>query len=263
MLDWEFIGQLFLKIIIIYGLITVLVYFTADFAMYPVPKASYRDTAQILKLSTSDGRKISAVYLENPNAKYTVLFSHGNGEDLGFLMPFLQSYREHGFSILAYDYHGYGTSEGRPSEKNTYLDIAAAYDYLTTQLKVAPHHIILHGRSLGSGPSLELASLFPVSGIILESPFLTAFRVVTKIPLFPIDKYRNNQKITRVKAPILVIHGMKDEVIPFWQGKKLYEMANEPKQFLPLENAGHNDITEVSGNLYWQAIEQFSKTLKE
>lgn len=262
MFDWEFLRQVFLRIIIIYGLITVVVYFVADFAMYPVPSPSYRDDKQILKLTTADGQKISAIYLENPQAQYTILFSHGNGEDIGYLMPFFQKYKEQGFSILAYDYHGYGTSEGRPSENNTYMDIAAAYDYLTKQLNTSPQNIILHGRSLGSGPTVELATLHPVAGIILESPFLSAFRVVTQIPLFPIDKYRNNQKITRIKAPILFIHGTQDEVIPFWQGKKLYELANEPKQFLAIENAKHNNITEVAGKVYWQAIIDFANSLK-
>lgn len=251
--------QLLLDLLIYYVIFVALVYFLSDYVIFPVPKPSYQDDQTIIKLTTQDHKKISALYLKNPKAHFTLLMSHGNAEDLGVLTSYFDTFKQHGFSIFAYDYHGYGTSEGTPSEKNTYLDIEAAYQYLTESLKVPSNRIILFGRSLGSGPSLELALHHPVAGVILESAMITAFRVITYIPLIPIDKYSNIKKITRITAPILIIHGEKDSIIPFWHGKKLYEVANEPKMFYGVLKANHNDVIEEANLKYWTVISEFTQ----
>lgn len=258
MIKWNVLTQ----ILIYYGLATCFIYFISDYFIFPVPKSSYQDKdLNIIKLKTQDEKTISAVYIKNPSATYTILFSHGNAEDLGDIYPYLERYAQHGFSIFAYDYHGYGTSTGKPSESNTYADINAAYRYLRDTLKISPEHIILHGRSLGSGPTLELASHQPVRGVILESPMVSAFQVMTIVPLFPIDKYRNNIKITSIRAPLLIIHGTKDRVIPVWHGRRLYEMANTSKTFFEVSRAGHNDVLETAGAGYWAEILKFTQNL--
>lgn len=260
MIKWN----LFSQIIILYGIITIFIYFVSDFAIFPTPKPSYTDAEiNAIKLSTPDGKKISAVFLPNDRAQFTVLFSHGNAEDLGDLLPFLETYRNQGFAIFAYDYHGYGRSEGRPSESNTYSDITTAFNYLTQTLHIPENKIILHGRSLGTGPTVDIATRESVAGVILESPMLTAFQILTVVPLFPTDKYRNNQKIKKVHAPLLIIHGTKDEVIPYWHGKRLYELANPPKSFFSVEGAGHNNIQLIAGKTYWNAILKFTATLQQ
>lgn len=246
-----------------YLLITLSIYFLSDLSIFPHTASSYQDKKDIIKLKLASNKSISALYLPKPNANYTVLFSHGNAEDLGIMRPYLNMYRDQGFSIFAYDYPGYGTSDGIPTEKKTYQAINAAYDYLVNDLKIPSHKIILHGRSLGTGPTLDLASRISPAAIILESPFLTAFRVVTVIPIFPIDKYRNNKKITMVDAPILFIHGEKDEVIPFWHTKKLFEIAHPPKYFYTVKNANHNDLVETAGKEYWRKIQDFIAMLQQ
>lgn len=255
------------NIIIYYGLLTLVLYFVSDFIMFPSPKASYQDNAlnfpPVIKLNTQDGKKISAIYLKNPKAKQTILFSHGNGEDLGSILFLLEVLQRIGFSVFAYDYHGYGSSEGSPSEHTTYLDIKAAYVYLTQTLAIPPQDIILYGRSIGTGPTLELAQQAAVGGIILESPMVSTFRVITILPLFPIDKFRNNQKIAKVRAPILFIHGTEDKTIPIWHGKYLYNLANSPKRFYPVEGAGHNDVMAVGGDRYLQAILSFATSINK
>lgn len=210
---------------------------------------------------SSDAKKISGVYLENPMAEYTVLFSHGNAEDLGTIDSYLKEYYRHQFSILAYDYPGYGTSEGFPTESNAYKAIDAAYRYLIETKKIPSEKIIVHGRSIGTGPSIDLAMRMPIAGLIVESGMLSAYRVITHIPLFPIDAFPNNVKINKVHKPILFIHGNKDNVIPFWHGKKLYELVEDEKYFYVIENAGHNNINEKAGEEYWDRIESFSKKL--
>lgn len=261
-MKWNVITNLLLY----YAVLTLVVYAISDFMMFPIPKSSYQDQnahfPAIIKLKTGDGKKISAIYLENPKAQKTILFSHGNGEDLGSILFLLEKFRDMGFSVFAYDYHGYGTSDGRPTEYRTYLDIQAAYSYLTQTLHILPKDIILYGRSIGTGPSIELARKAAIGGVILESAMVSTFRVMTVVPLFPVDKFRNNQKIAQIKAPILFIHGTADRVIPIWHGKQLYQLARAPKLFYEVVGADHNNVMLVGGQQYFQAILSFASSLQ-
>jgi len=235
----------------------VCAYFFSDYVTFFPPRPHYKDTAEFLKLTATDGKTIFAIYLPNKKAKYTVLVSHGNAEDLGTIMPFLRAMHDNGFSVFAYDYHGYGLSSGNPSEYNAYLDVNAAYAYLTKNLKVLPENIISYGHSLGGAVALDLAVREPVAAVILQGAFTTAFRVVTRIPIIPFEKYDNLKKITQLKCPLLVIHGTADSIIAFWHGQKLYESALVPKQFYRVAKAGHNDLLMVAGEKYWQVVKEF------
>lgn len=226
----------------------------AERMIFLPPVTRYRDTNSTLKLRSRDGFEISAAYLPNPEATYTILFSHGNAEDLGTLAPELESMRALGFSVFAYDYHGYGTSGGKATEKNAYEDIDAAYDYLTQVLKIPPDRIIAHGRSLGGAVAIDLASRKLLGGLIVESSFVSAFRVVTGYRIFPFDKFRNVDKIGQVRCPVLVIHGRQDEVIPFWHGERLFEMAKGPKTNFWVDGAGHNNLKVVAGPQYVKTL---------
>src|SRR3954468_4026217 len=108
--------------------------FLSDKLIFQPQRSSYKDDSNVIKLRSADGKSISAIYLPNPAAKFTVLYSHGNAEDIGDLRPWLEKLQQSGFSVFAYDYHGYGTSEGITSEHTVYLDADAAYSYLTTTL---------------------------------------------------------------------------------------------------------------------------------
>ena len=179
------------SLIFVYVFICIFAYFFSDRMIFPFQPHSYSDNPQILKIKTGNGKNISAIYLSNPDAEFTILYNHGNAEDIGRILDFLEIYRDAGFSVFAYDYEGYGTSEGSPSEKNAYKDADAAYEYLVGQLKVSPDKIIIHGRSVGGGLAAYLASNHNVAGLVLESSFVTAFRTLTQIPLLPFDKFRN------------------------------------------------------------------------
>ncbi len=227
------------------------------------PPSTYRDNQEILKLKTANGKQISALYLPNPQAQYTLLYSHGNAEDIGTIYTHLLSLRNFGFSVLAYDYQGYGTSEGRPTEKNTYLDIEAAYQYLTQTLHIPPEHIILYGASIGSGPSIELALRKPIAGLILQSPFVSIFRVMTKWPLLPWDPFNNLEKIGLISKPILLMHGEQDNIVPVWHGRKLLKKIRLPAPPLFVEGAHHNDFVAVAGQRYWEAIRLFVESLRK
>jgi abhydrolase domain-containing protein 17 len=254
--------RVMLSIIEIYIAIMLFAWFFSDHIIFQPQKPEYRDTPDVLKLKTEDGENISALYLQNPSSEFTVLYSHGNAEDIGGLREILELYRSRGYSILAYDYRGYGTSEGKPSKKKAYKDIRAAYRYLTETEKVPPEKIILHGRSLGAAVAIDLAAEKRVAGVISESAFVTAFRAMTVVPVFPFDKFRNIDKIKRISCPVLFIHGYDDRVIPIWHSQKLYNRAEPPKSRLYVEGAGHDDVIWVGSEKYWSAIDAFVSDVK-
>ncbi len=245
---------------VFFGLL-IYAYFLADSLIFQPQFSSYKDNEKIIKLTTSDGAKISAKFYENPNAAHTILFSHGNAEDIGEMDLMLAEFQKNGFAVLAYDYRGYGTSDGKAAEEKVYQDIDAAFAYLTNELKLPPEKIIVHGRSLGSAVSIDLAARQKVGGLIVESSFISAFRVLTKYKIAPFDKFQNISKIKSVKCPVLFIHGRKDRIIPFWHGEKLFAEANEPKFSLWIDEADHNNIFEVGGKTYSQAIRDFADNL--
>lgn len=244
----------------IFGLSIIGILF-ADRLIFRPHSSSYRERGDIKKIVAENNVQIAVTFLENPDAEYSILFSHGNAEDLGTIMPFLDRMRDSGFNVLAYDYQGYGTSSGSPSEANTYADIRTAYNYLVTQEGIPPNKIILHGRSLGGGVAVDLASKEVVAGLILESTFTSAFRVLTRFPILPFDKFESIEKIKDVRSPVLVIHGTNDWTIPSYHGQKLFESANDPKYMLRVEGAGHNDLFYRDEAGYLDAISTFANSL--
>lgn len=249
------------SLVFVYVCVALYVFFFADRMIFLPRSASYTDSEEILNIPVNDRDAIAATFRPNPEARYTLLYSHGNAEDLGDIEPVLNILYAGGFSVFAYDYRGYGLSDGRPSEQNSYADIAAAYHYLTTELKIPPERIILLGRSVGAGPTLELATRVPVAGVIIESTFTQAFRVVIPFPLFPFDKFKNRAKLSEINCPILIIHGTADVTIPFSHGQQLFDAAAEPKTAYWVEGATHNDLVWVAGESYIQQIRAFSDQL--
>jgi fermentation-respiration switch protein FrsA (DUF1100 family) len=142
-----------------------------------------------------------------------------------------------------------------------YQDELAAYDYLTRQIGVPAAQVIAYGRSLGAATALEAATRRPVAGLVLESSFLSAFRVLTRVPVLPWDKFPNASKIRRVTCPVLVIHGRDDQVVPFWHGERLFALARSRKQNFWVDGAGHNDVMLVAGPAYFRHIRIFADTL--
>lgn len=252
-----------LLVIIVVTLLGVLVVgcvFVEKFIYYP-PKPTYSNSDKLIKIPTHNGGKIAAVYLANANAKFVILLSHGNGEDLGMLFPYIREIQRNGFAVLAYDYRGYGQSSGEPSEKNTYADIDAAYQYLINTKHYAPRQIICMGISLGAAVSIELATKKPVAGLILQSPFSSIFRMITRVPIIPFDRYNNVAKLKKLRHPILIIHGVDDEIIPIWHANKLYTAYKGKKMSYWVKGAGHNDVSYIGGEKYWQTIRKFADSL--
>jgi fermentation-respiration switch protein FrsA (DUF1100 family) len=256
------IKRVAISFVFIYACLLLFIYLFSDRIIFGGKQSSYKDGPEILKIKTGDGIEISALYLQEPNSEFTILYNHGNSEDIGDIRASLEAFRDKGFSVLAFDYRGYGTSDGSPSEKNAYEDVETVYQFLTEKLGCPPDRVIVLGRSLGGAVAMHLACRKNLAGLVIESSFITALRVVTRIPLSPFDKFRNIDKIKNVHCPVLVIHGRVDEVVPFWHGQKLFEVANDPKLKFWVDGAGHNDLLQAAGPRYWDVIREFTNTIK-
>ena len=254
--------RLILSILIIYILIGFWAFFFSDRLIFLPRPSSYQTNQDFVKLQSRDRTQITGIYLPLPKAEYTILYSHGNGEDLGEILPRLRDLRDIGFNIFSYDYQGYGTSQGRPSVAGAYQDVNAAYEYLTQKLGIPANKIIVYGYSVGGGPSVDLASRQPVAGLVIESSFTTAFRVVTGIPVYPFDKFPNIDNIKNVNCPVLVIHGNADRVIPFSHGQQLFAMVDQPKLSFWVNGAGHLNLLEVAGEEYVKVMTEFIRLVQ-
>jgi len=248
---------------LLYIILLLYAWFFSDGLLFRPPPPSYRGSPDIIKLSTHDGISISARYLPNPQAHFTVLYSHGNSEDLGDSEEALMVLRKMGLAVFAYDYEGYGTSQGTPSERRAYQDIDAAYDHLTGTLGVPPDRIIAYGFSMGSGPAVDLASRKPLAGLIVESAFASAFRVALPARILPFDKFHNLEKIAGVSCPVLILHGTADSVIPVQHAELLYHAAHEPKRMILFDGLDHFGIKWDRKKRYAPALEEFLAKLNQ
>lgn len=250
-----------LLVLAAWALFAALVWCYAERLIFQPPAGQYPPSPDVVTIPRPGGGTVSAVHVRNSKARYTVLFSHGNAETIWHNVDFFREMAGAGFSVLAYDYSGYGLSTGRPSERAAYGDIDAAYDYLTRTEAVPPERIIAHGRSLGGAVAADLASRRPVAALVLESTFTTIHGAVSDVPLVPFDRFRTWSKLPKVRAPVLVIHGTEDEVIAFPHGPRLYQRAPSPKRHYWVQGAGHNDLLWVAGDEYWRVLTNFAATL--
>lgn len=251
----------FYSIAFIYGFFLLLALFAADMLIFKPPNRPEHSPASFFtSLEADDGETINAYYLPPVEGMPILLWSHGNAEDLGSVYSVMQEFHELGFGIMAYDYPGYGSSSGSPSEDGCYSAIQAAYDHLTGRLGHPAKRIILTGQSVGSGPTCWLAAKEDHVGVILISPFTSAFRTLTRIPIFPNDRFQNIDRIGQMKKPLLIIHGTSDRVISHWHGNKLHELSPaESKRLVSVEGAGHNDLFHVAPVEMVSAFEDFSE----
>jgi abhydrolase domain-containing protein 17 len=219
----------------------------------PPRPASYTTTPHFFWLYTKLQFKIPGFYIShNPSPDaVTLLFSHGNAEDLGMIYDwFREVARILNVNVMSYDYTGYGLSDGEPAEERVYADIDAAFDYLTQVVNLKPSQIILYGRSLGGGPSTYMAQKMsllgtPVRGVVLQSPFLSTYRVAFHFRYSMIgDKFCNVDRMNDITCPVFIVHGTNDEVVPFWNGQELYLAVQEEFRYRPfwVKDAGHNNI---------------------
>jgi abhydrolase domain-containing protein 17 len=247
----------------IYGALVLFAWFGSEFLIFQPHPSGYSDGPGILKVQARDGEQIAVISLPNPKAKYTILYSHGNAEDLQDVQGALNSLRRRGFAVVAYDYPGYGVSTGRPTENGCNNAIDAVYDHIINTMKVPPQQLILYGRSVGGGPTMYLADKREHRALILESTFTSTFRVAIPFPLLPFDRFPNQARLDKYAGPVLIMHGEKDRVVPFSHGKSLFESCQSPlKRSYFVKEAGHNNFRQKAGQGYVITVSDFALSLE-
>jgi fermentation-respiration switch protein FrsA (DUF1100 family) len=255
------LGRILILLAGVYVVCAIGAHFLSQSMMFPRPPVKYELGPDYLQLTAPDGVKIAARHWVNPSAKHTVLYLHGNYEELGSLGEYIPGFVAAGYSVLAIDYRGYGRSEGSPSEANLYADTRLAYDHLRTKLGLPADRIVVFGYSLGSGPAVELALQQPVAGLVLQGPFVSAYRVMTGIPVFPWDKFTNLSKVPRLTCPVMVIHGTADGTVPFAHGRKVFEAIKSRKTSLFVAGGPHGGLADFTGPHYWAELKRFTDSL--
>ncbi|XP_056109430.1 abhydrolase domain containing 17A, depalmitoylase a [Rhinichthys klamathensis goyatoka] len=220
------------------------------------------DGTEVFLTHSSRGNRVGCMYIRcAPSARYTVLFSHGNAVDLGQMSSFYIGLGTRiNCNIFSYDYSGYGVSTGKPSEKNLYADIDAAWHALRSRYGISPENIILYGQSIGTVPTVDLASRYECAAVVLHSPLTSGMRVAfpdTK-KTYCFDAFPNIEKVSKITSPVLIIHGTEDEVIDFSHGLALFERCPKAVEPLWVEGAGHNDI-----ELYSQYLERLRRFISQ
>jgi len=239
------------------------IYFPPRFPEGFSPPELYGLHVEDVWLTTLDKVRVNAWYLPNPASEQVLLWFHGNAENIGHGLEHLLFYSRLAINVLAVDYRGYGKSEGSPDETGVYRDADAAYDYLLRERHVQPKNIVVFGHSLGGAVAIDLASRRECGGLIVQSSFTSAkdmARRMFRIPLFeylPKSQFNSLAKIRLVRAPILIVHGTLDEVVPFSMGQRLFGASPEPKFFFPVEDAGHNNLVEVGGDRLLDHLKSF------
>lgn len=259
------VARLVLVALCAYVLIALFAFFIAERVIFQPPRPSYsRATLPVTHVAVARAESVAVLHLPLAGARYTILYSHGNAEDLGHVAPLLEGLRDLGFAVIGYDYRGYGLSApGRPTVRKAVEDAEAVYRHAVDDLRIPPDRIILYGSSVGSGPSFELAVAHDPAGMILQGAFTSTYRVVTRVALFPFDRFRNLTRLRDVRCPMLVIHGTRDFVVPASHGRRLFAAAAVPKQALWVEDAGHNDLVHVAGRRYAEALGTFVELIEQ
>src|SRR4051812_48633596 len=201
--------------------------------------------AQEVVLPTSDGEQVIVWHVPARAEKPVVLYFQGNGGGLNLRANRFRRLIADGTGLVALNYRGYGGSSGRATEPGLLRDAAAAYAF--TVHRYGAERIVLWGESLGTGVAVATAAEHPVARVLLESPFTSTADVAASafwyVPVrwLMLDQFRSDERIAKVTAPVLIVHGDDDRTVPFALGERLYSLVRSPKHFLRLPNAGHND----------------------
>jgi fermentation-respiration switch protein FrsA (DUF1100 family) len=212
-------------------------------------------------LETEDGERLGAWLVRAPGARGTVLFCHGNAGNISHRVSTLEILAGLGMDVLIFDYRGFGTSTGEPSEEGLYQDAMAAWRFLGARGTKRERTIIM-GRSLGGGVAVWLASEVDAAGLVAESTFTSAVDLGGEhYPFLPVSlllrhRFDSIERIANVGEPVLVAHSDEDTLIPSHHGQALFAAARQPKQYLPLAG-DHNDTVPASGAAYVDGLDAF------
>ena len=214
--------------------------------VHTTPAEAGLPEATEVPLTAADGVHITAWFAAPQGDKPVIVFFHGNGGSLRYGAARFRRLIGAGVGLVALEYRGYGGNEGSPSESGLIADGEAAYAYAAAHYPA--NQIVLWGQSLGSGVAVAVAAEKPVARVILEAPFTSTAAVASirywyiPVGLLMKDQFHSDRRIERVTAPLLILHGVKDQVVPYAMGERLFELANKPKHIVRFLDAGHEDL---------------------
>jgi fermentation-respiration switch protein FrsA (DUF1100 family) len=271
---WPFLRTIIFAGIAAYVLIVIILWLFQSRLVY-FPRGEIESTPdragmtyETVSFHTSDGVTLSGWYIPSGDSDEVLLFCHGNAGNISHRLESIGIFHRLGLDVFIFDYRGYGQSQGTPGEQGTYLDAAAAWDYLVEKKKVDPGGIIIFGRSLGGAVAAWLASEKTPRALILESSFTSIPDMGAETyPFFPVRLlsrfgYDTREYVKKVRCPVLIVHSKDDDLVPFHHGRELFETAKQPGEFLEIEGS-HNDGFLVSGEKYQRELGRFISSLSQ
>jgi fermentation-respiration switch protein FrsA (DUF1100 family) len=210
------------------------------------PAAAGLPEAEEVPLTAADGVHIAAWHVPPRDGKPVILYFHGNGGALRFRVERFHKLIADGIGLVALEYRGYGGLGGSPSEQGLIADAQAAYRFAVSRYPA--QQLVLWGESLGSGVAVALAAEQPVGRVILEAPFTSAVAIGSQhywylpVSLLMKDQFHSDTRIAKVTAPLMIMHGVHDRVVPYAMGERMFDLANQPKHFVRFLDGGHEDL---------------------
>jgi fermentation-respiration switch protein FrsA (DUF1100 family) len=246
------------------GIVILLMLFENQMVYHPVPYpvGDWQPSGLTFvdaEFTADDGTELHGWFVEHPDPRAVALFLHGNAGNIAGRAEFLRRVHQLQVSVLALDYRGFGRSKGSPTEAGVIADAQAARAWLARKADIPDHEIVLWGESLGCGVAVELATQ-GARALILENAFTSLPDVAAHhyswlpVRLLMRNRMRAIDKVGQFTKPLLQAHGDGDSVIPFELGRRLFEAANEPKEFVRVHGGDHND---ARSSRFWQAVDQF------
>ena len=257
----------------IIGLKLLVIWLEPRMAFYPI--SGVQDTPAIaglafenVEISTVDGERLHAWWVGAPDARAQVVFFHGNGGNLSLWLDAIVAIRQHGYSVLAADYRGYGSSTGGPSESGLYRDAEATIRTFDERFRKTGSPVIYWGRSIGSPVAAHAAAEKQPDAMILESPMPDVRSLLRTSPVLWVLSFLSSYRfptatfVSRYRGPLLVVHGNQDSIVPYGAGRRVFDAAGTTrKTFITISGADHNDLHLVNPRQYWDAIETFISSL--
>jgi len=216
-----------------------------------------------LTLNTEDGIKLeSLLFTHKKRSDKFVIYFHGNGGNIYHRIKEATVIYNMGYDLIISGYRGYGKSSGEPSEKGIYIDAGTVLKYVINALNYKPEKIYIYGRSLGTAVAVEVTQNIAFGGVILITPFTSSDDFVKEkytslFSFFWNGYFLSIDKINNLKSPLLVIHGTKDEVVPYTLGVKFYDTYSGVKKFITITDGGHNNLEFTAPDIFWDSVKEF------